>query len=1142
MIRPTTTSMKNPVGFLRLMMFVLCVVSEVVNGEEEIRCIPEEREALLQFKDGIVDDYGMLSSWTTPHCCQWEGIRCSNLTSHIISLDLHGDGEERYMSGEIHKSLMVLPQLQYLNLSHNHFPDTHIPNFLGSLRHLKYLDLSSCGFGGRIPSQLASLSHLKYLNLADNSLNGSIPYQLGNLSQLQHLDLSGHPFLEGNIPPQLGNLSQLQHLDLSRNGFEGNIPSQLGNLSQLHELYLGGYDSNLKISDGGQWLSNLISLTHLYLNSVSNLNRSHTWFQVIAKLPQLSELSLVHCSLSDHFILSSMPSKFNFSTSLSVLDISSNTFTSPMVFQWLSNITSNLVHLDLSFNQLEGFTSSDFGIVMNSLRYLDLSYNYLKARDLKSFINICTLHSLNLYSNNFTEDLPSILGNLSNRCVRHSLQELHLSSNHITGTLSDISVFSSLKSLFLFGNQLSGRIPEGVKLPSTLEDLSLGTNFFEGGIPKSFGNACSLLSLDMGDNSLSVELPMIISHLSGCATYSLQELYLDGNQINGTLPDFSTFTSLKILYLSDNKLNGEIPMDIQFPPKLEKLYISSNSLKGVLTDYHFANMSKLQYLDLSGNSFSLAFTQNWVPPFQLLSIHLRSCQLGPTFPKWLQAQNKFVHIDISNATISGIIPEWFWAKLPLQKVMTMNISHNSLQGTIPNVSSTYVSSSMHLGSNRFEGSIPLFLRNSKILDLSKNKFSNPLLLLCGGDANSVQIHLDISYNQLSGDIPDCWKQMNSLVYLDLSNNNFSGKIPTSMGWLLDLQALLLRNNNLVGGIPFSIRNCTELIMLDLSENKLSGSIPDWIGTRKELEILSLGKNQFFGSLPLMVCCLRRLHLLDLSQNNLFGKIPECIDNLTSMAQTASSIYNERQYYVLNIGLSTYIQQYYLNAWLTWKGSKQKFMDKGLSLLKIIDLSSNHFSEEIPLEIEKLSGLISLNLSRNNLIGKIPSNIGNITSLDSLDLSRNRLVGSIPLSLAQIYRLGVLDLSHNHLSGEIPTGTQLQSFNKSIYEDNLDLCGPPLEKLCIDWEPTQKPNVNVYKDEYSFFNNEFFISMGIGFALSFWMVFGSILFKRSWRWSYFNFLNNLEDNVHVKIAIFVKVLKQDRDYQAPETHRLARLHL
>ncbi|KAL2976949.1 hypothetical protein AAZX31_13G036700 [Glycine max] len=1052
-----------------IITFMMMMLQVVVSAQDQIMCIQREREALLEFKAALVDHHGMLSSWTTADCCQWEGIRCSNLTGHVLMLDLHADiSQDALSGGEIHKSLMELQQLNYLDLNSNSFPDRGIPEFLGSLRNLRYLDLSYCDIEGKIPTQFGSLSHLKYLNLAWNrNLEGSIPRQLGNLSQLQHLYLTANRFegnipsqignlsqlqhldlsdnsLEGNIPSQIGNLSQLQHLDLSGNYFEGNIPSQIGKLSNLQKLYLGRYSDGgaLKIDDGDHWPSNLISLTHLSLLSISNLNTSHSFLQMIAKLPNLRELSLYDCSLSDHFILSLKPSKFNFSTSLSIFDLSRNSFTSSMILQWLHNL-------------LEGSTSSNhFGMVFNSLEHLDLSFNNFKGEVFKSFINVCTLHSLYMKNNNLSEDLPSILHNFSSGCVRHSLQELDLAYNQITGSLPDLSVFSSLKSL----------IPEGIGLPFHLESVSIQSNSLEGGIPKSFGNSCALSSLDMSHNNLNQELSVMIHHLSGCM-----------NQINGTLPDLSIFSSLKLLNLDENKLNGEIPKDIKFPPQLEELVMQSNSLQGVLTDYHFANMSKLDFLD-----------QNWVPPFQLSHIGLRSCKLGPEFPKWLQTQNQFGNIDISNAGIADMVPKW-------------NLYH-----------------SLILGSNQFDGPIPPFLRGSLLLDLSTNKFSDSLSFLCVNGTVETLYQLDLSNNHFSGKIPDCWSRFKSLSYLDLSHNNFSGRIPTSMGSLLDLQALLLRNNNLTYEIPFSLRSCTNLIMLDVAENRLSGLIPVWIGSKlQELQFLSLGRNNFHGTLPLQICYLSGIQLLDLSINNMSGKIPKCIKNFTSMTQKTSSGYYQGHSYYVTSSYSSGDQTYDLNAFLMWKGSEKMFKNNGLLLLKSIDLSSNHFSGEIPLEIENLFGLVSLNLSRNNLTGKIPSKIGKLASLESLDLSRNQLVGSIPLSLTQIYWLSVLDLSHNHLTGKIPTSTQLQSFNASSYEDNLDLCGPPLEKFCIDGRPTQKPNVEVQEGEYSLFSREFYISMTFGFVISFWVVFDSILLKRSWRHAYFKFLNNLSDNIYVK---------------------------
>ncbi|KAF7132774.1 hypothetical protein RHSIM_Rhsim09G0139300 [Rhododendron simsii] len=59
-----------------------------------------------------------------------------------------------------------------------------------------------------------------------------------------------------------------------------------------------------------------------------------------------------------------------------------------------------------------------------------------------------------------------------------------------------------------------------------------------------------------------------------------------------------------------------------------------------------------------------------------------------------------------------------------------------------------------------------------------------------------------------------------------------------------------------------------------------------------------------------------------------------------------------------------------NVLVQWKGQEREYRNK-LGLLKIIDLSSNKLSGEIPREIASLAELLSLNLSRNNITDKCP---------------------------------------------------------------------------------------------------------------------------------------------------------------------------
>lgn len=87
------------------------------------------------------------------------------------------------------------------------------------------------------------------------------------------------------------------------------------------------------------------------------------------------------------------------------------------------------------------------------------------------------------------------------------------------------------------------------------------------------------------------------------------------------------------------------------------------------------------------------------------------------------------------------------------------------------------------------------------------------------------VNLDLSCNNLIGEIPEEIFTLVALKSLNLSWNAFSGKIPEKIGALVQVESLDLSHNELSGEIPSSLSALTSLSRLNLSYNRLTGEVP-----------------------------------------------------------------------------------------------------------------------------------------------------------------------------------------------------------------------------------------------------------------------------------------------------------------------------
>ncbi|KAL6955649.1 uracil phosphoribosyltransferase [Sarracenia purpurea var. burkii] len=822
----------------------------------KVGCLEAERKALLNFKEGLTDPSGRLSSWAGENCCAWGGVSCNDRTGNVIKLKLRNpfpdsldtDGIGHQLGGEINPSLLDLKYLTYLDLSMNDFGGIQIPNFLGSLQKLRYLNLSSAYFGR-------------------------------------------------TIPPNLGNLSRLIYLDLSTSFGESYVDDLkwVSSLSSLKYLNLGGVDLSNATSYWLQIVNMIPSLLELHLPQCQ-------LFKLPLFLPHINFTSLSVLDLANNGFNSTIPHwLFNLSA-LSQLDFNSNNLQGGLAGAFAN--LCNLEMLTLSVNQFTGevteFINGLAGCPNSSLESLDLGYNQLTGNLPISLGYLKNLRFLQLQRNSFSGSIPSSIGNLS------ALEEFHISENKMQGSITQsLGQLPSLVVLNLSENQWEGVITEAhFANLSRLKDLAMTKTspnisvVFD--IDPHWLPPFKLRYINIRSCQLGPKFPAWLQNQN-----ELKTLVLNNARISDIFPDWFWKLDLQVneLDVAYNSLSGQVPNLLQFF-YLSTVDLSSNRFEGPLPLWS-SNVSALYLRD---NLFSgpIPLDIGEVMPL-LTDLDISWNFLTATIPSSISNLKSLTNLAISNNRLSGKIPD-FWNDM--SNLYFIDMSNNSLSGTLPgSMGSLNFLRFLLLSKNNISGKIPSTLKNCTnmdTLDIGDNQISGYLPAWIGESIQSLLI-LRARNNSITGNIPSQLCSLPNLHILDLSKNKLSGIIPPCLGNLTGMKtevssdtqryqgrlqvvtkgriadyqdsilylvnSLDLSANNLSGDIPKELTSLFKLGTLNLSMNHLTGKIPENIGNFERLETLDLSKNKLSGPIPPGMASLTFLNHLNLSYNNLSGKIP-----------------------------------------------------------------------------------------------------------------------------------------------------------------------------------------------------------------------------------------------------------------------------
>ncbi|XP_043370124.1 erbin isoform X10 [Dermochelys coriacea] len=363
----------------------------------------------------------------------------------------------------------------------------------------------------------------------------------------------------------------------------------------------------------------------------------------------------------------------------------------------------------------------------------------------------------------------------------------------------------------------------------TLEELYLDANQIEE-LPKQLFNCQSLHKLSLPDNDLTT-LPASIANL-----INLRELDVSKNGIQEFPENIKNCKVLAIVEASVNPIS-KLPDGFSQLLNLTQLYLNDAFLE--FLPANFGRLTKLQILELRENQLKmLPKTMNRLTQLERLDLGSNEFTEVPEVLEQLSGLKEFWMDGNRLTLIPGLIGS-------LKQLTYLDVSKNNIEMVEEGVSGCESLQDLLLSSNSLQ-QLPESIGSLKKVTTLKID-ENQLMYLPDSLGGLISVEeLDCSFNEIEA-LPSSIGQLTNIRTF-ASDHNFLTQLPPEIGNWKNVTVLFLHSNKLEF-LPEEMGDMQKLKVINLSDNRLK-NLPYSFAKLQQLTAMWLSDNQSKPLIPL----------------------------------------------------------------------------------------------------------------------------------------------------------------------------------------------------------------------------------------------------------------------------------------------------